>query len=51
VSDGNGFDKESNELLVIWQGGKQHLAFASKDEISRQLIDLIVDRYVTFNKS
>ena len=47
----NGFDKESNELLVIWQGGKQHLAFASKDEISRQLIDLIVDRYIAINES
>ncbi|MFT5549527.1 MAG: phosphopantothenoylcysteine decarboxylase/phosphopantothenate--cysteine ligase, partial [Candidatus Azotimanducaceae bacterium] len=26
VSDDNGFDKESNELLVLWSGGKQNLA-------------------------
>jgi phosphopantothenoylcysteine decarboxylase/phosphopantothenate--cysteine ligase len=47
VSDDNGFDKESNELL---SGGKQNLAFASKDVIANQLIDLIVDRYIAMNK-
>jgi len=51
VSDDNGFDKESNELLVLWSGGKQHLAFASKDEIANQLIDLIVHRYIDTNKN
>jgi phosphopantothenoylcysteine decarboxylase/phosphopantothenate--cysteine ligase len=50
VSDDNGFDKESNELLVLWSGGKQNLAFASKDVIANQLIDLIVDRYIAMNK-
>jgi phosphopantothenoylcysteine decarboxylase/phosphopantothenate--cysteine ligase len=50
VSYDNGFDKESNELLVLWSGGKQNLAFASKDVIANQLIDLIVDRYIAMNK-
>ena len=51
VSDGNAFDKESNELLVLWPDGKQNLAFASKDEIASQLIDLIVARYTATNES
>lgn len=46
VSDGNAFEKDNNELLVLWPGGKQNLAFASKDEIACQLIDLIADRYI-----
>jgi phosphopantothenoylcysteine decarboxylase/phosphopantothenate--cysteine ligase len=50
VSDDNGFDKESNELLVLWSGGKQNLAFACKDVFANQLIDLIVDRYIAMNK-
>jgi phosphopantothenoylcysteine decarboxylase/phosphopantothenate--cysteine ligase len=51
VGDGNAFDKECNELLVLWPGGKQNLAFASKDEIARQLIDLIAGRHITINES
>ena len=51
VSEGNAFDKESNELLVLWPDGKQNLAFASKDEIASQLIDLIVARYTATNES
>jgi phosphopantothenoylcysteine decarboxylase/phosphopantothenate--cysteine ligase len=46
VSDTNGFEKDSNELLVMWPGGKQGLPLASKDQIASQLIDLIADRYV-----
>jgi phosphopantothenoylcysteine decarboxylase/phosphopantothenate--cysteine ligase len=51
VSDGNAFDKESNELLVLWPDGKQNLAFASKDDIASQLIDLIASRYMAINES
>ena len=51
VSDGNAFDKESNELLVLWPDGKQSLAFASKDDIASQLIDLIASRYMAINES
>jgi phosphopantothenoylcysteine decarboxylase/phosphopantothenate--cysteine ligase len=51
VSDGNAFDKESNELLVLWPDGKQNLAFASKDDIASQLIDLIAGRYMAINES
>jgi phosphopantothenoylcysteine decarboxylase/phosphopantothenate--cysteine ligase len=51
VGDGNAFEKEYNELLVLWPGGEQNLAFASKDEIARQLIDLIAGRYLAVNQS
>jgi phosphopantothenoylcysteine decarboxylase/phosphopantothenate--cysteine ligase len=51
VSDGIAFDKDSNELLVLWAGGKKNLAFASKDEIAGQLIDLITDRYLAHSES
>lgn len=51
VSDGNTFEKECNELLVLWPGGKQNLAFASKDEIAVQLIDLISSRYLATKES
>ena len=51
VSNGSAFEKESNELLVLWSGGRQNLAFASKDEIARQLIDLIAGRYIATNES
>ncbi len=51
VSDGNAFEKECNELLVLWPGGKQNLALASKDEIAIQLIDLIAGRYIAIDES
>ncbi|MFT5809652.1 MAG: phosphopantothenoylcysteine decarboxylase/phosphopantothenate--cysteine ligase [Gammaproteobacteria bacterium] len=50
VSDGHAFEQDSNELLVLWPGGKQNLAFASKDEIASQLIDLIACRYIAINE-
>ena len=46
VSDGNAFDKDINELLVLWRGGEQSLPLASKDQIATQLIDLIAVRYL-----
>jgi phosphopantothenoylcysteine decarboxylase/phosphopantothenate--cysteine ligase len=47
VSGGNAFEKDNNELLVLWSGGEQSLPFATKDEIANQLIDLIAGRYFT----
>jgi phosphopantothenoylcysteine decarboxylase/phosphopantothenate--cysteine ligase len=51
VGDDRGFDKEYNELLVLWSGGEKKLALASKDDIARQLIDLIVNCYIFKNKT
>ena len=46
VSDKSiGFDSDNNELLVLWPGGKEHLAHAGKGEIARQLIALIAARF------
>ncbi len=42
--EGLGFDSNDNELYVLWKGGEQHLAKASKDVIARQLIGLVADR-------
>jgi phosphopantothenoylcysteine synthetase/decarboxylase len=51
VGDDRGFEKECNELLVLWSGGEKKLALASKDDIARQLIDLIVNCYIFKNKT
>tara|TARA_Y100000590_G_scaffold449289_1_gene587171 strand:- start:763 stop:1467 length:705 start_codon:yes stop_codon:yes gene_type:complete len=42
---GLGFESVENELHVLWVGGEQLLAKASKDLIARQLISLIAKRY------
>jgi phosphopantothenoylcysteine decarboxylase/phosphopantothenate--cysteine ligase len=40
-----GFESDTNELLVLWPGGKQLLTLDDKNEIARQLIDLFADHY------
>jgi phosphopantothenoylcysteine decarboxylase/phosphopantothenate--cysteine ligase len=46
VGDGNsGFETDFNQLEVFWPQGRQSLERASKTEIAKQLIDLIVERY------
>ncbi len=44
-----GFGTDSNEVLLLWEDGKQILPLASKPEIARQLIDILADRYVKIN--
>ena len=44
-----GFENDTNEVLLLWQGGKQLLPLTSKIEIARQLIDLLADRYLAKN--
>ena len=51
VSNGSAFEKDSNELLVLWPGGEQSLPLASKDEIASHLIDLIADRFIIRSKT
>ncbi|MDZ4348045.1 MAG: bifunctional phosphopantothenoylcysteine decarboxylase/phosphopantothenate--cysteine ligase CoaBC [Xanthomonadaceae bacterium] len=41
---GQGFDAESNALTVFWCGGKAELPAASKCDIARELLTLIVQR-------
>jgi len=40
-----GFESDTNELLVLWPGGKQMLSMNHKSEIAKQLIDLLADHY------
>jgi phosphopantothenoylcysteine decarboxylase/phosphopantothenate--cysteine ligase len=45
VADGQGFDREDNELQVLWPGGGRLLERAPKQRLAEQLIDLIAERY------
>ena len=45
VGDGLGFDVEENALEVFWPGGTQSLATAPKENLARQLMEIIVTRY------
>ncbi len=45
VSEGRGFDRDENELLVLWPGGRARLELAGKGRLARELMGLIADRY------
>ncbi|HHH38343.1 MAG TPA: bifunctional phosphopantothenoylcysteine decarboxylase/phosphopantothenate--cysteine ligase CoaBC [Sedimenticola sp.] len=45
VGSGQGFDRDDNTLRVLWPGGERDLGTASKEDLARQLIDLIGERY------
>ncbi|MCG6891195.1 MAG: bifunctional phosphopantothenoylcysteine decarboxylase/phosphopantothenate--cysteine ligase CoaBC [Gammaproteobacteria bacterium] len=46
VADGSGgFETDVNRLEVFWPGGGHSIAQASKQEVAKQLIDLIGERY------
>ena len=46
VGDGNGgFEADVNRLEVFWNGGGQSIARADKQEVAKQLIELISERY------
>ncbi|MGH8501662.1 MAG: bifunctional phosphopantothenoylcysteine decarboxylase/phosphopantothenate--cysteine ligase CoaBC [Gammaproteobacteria bacterium] len=47
VGAGRGFECEDNALEVFWPGGHQSLPSASKDQLARELIGLIAQRYRT----
>ncbi len=40
-----GFDQDENQVLCLWDGGREQLPLAPKRELARQIIDLIVRRY------
>jgi phosphopantothenoylcysteine decarboxylase/phosphopantothenate--cysteine ligase len=39
------FDADENEVVVLWNDGRQPLPKSSKPELARQLVDLIASRY------
>jgi phosphopantothenoylcysteine decarboxylase/phosphopantothenate--cysteine ligase len=46
VADGSGgFETDVNRLEVFWPGGRHSIPQASKQEVAKQLIDLIGERY------
>jgi phosphopantothenoylcysteine decarboxylase/phosphopantothenate--cysteine ligase len=45
VGDGLAFDCDDNALTVYWQSGKQELCKCSKQDLARQLVQLINERY------
>ena len=45
VGDGLAFDSDENELIVLWPGGSRRLAQKSKDELARELVAIIAERY------
>jgi phosphopantothenoylcysteine decarboxylase/phosphopantothenate--cysteine ligase len=40
-----GFESDTNELIVIWPDGQRLLTLNDKNEIAKQLIDLVADHY------
>ncbi len=42
---GTGFDSENNKLHVYWNGGDRELPLASKAELARELVALIMEHY------
>jgi phosphopantothenoylcysteine decarboxylase/phosphopantothenate--cysteine ligase len=46
VGDGSsGFEADVNRLEVFWGGGGHSIARADKQEVAKQLIELIGERY------
>ena len=39
------FDSDDNEVVVLWNGGRQPYPKLSKTELARRLIDLVASRY------
>ena len=39
------FDREDNELLVLWPGGRRELALQSKADLAREFVALLAERY------
>jgi phosphopantothenoylcysteine decarboxylase/phosphopantothenate--cysteine ligase len=39
------FDADDNEVIVLWQDGRQALPKLSKQELARQLVDIVATRY------
>ena len=45
VGDGSGFETDVNQLDVFWPDGSAPIEQASKTEVARRLIELVVERY------
>ncbi|HXH03879.1 MAG TPA: bifunctional phosphopantothenoylcysteine decarboxylase/phosphopantothenate--cysteine ligase CoaBC [Candidatus Competibacteraceae bacterium] len=45
VGEGKGFERDHNALHVLWEGGGVELPLADKNELGRQLVAVIAERY------
>jgi phosphopantothenoylcysteine decarboxylase/phosphopantothenate--cysteine ligase len=45
VGDGRGFNQDSNAVDVFWRTGDQSFALTSKQDLARDLVELIAERY------
>ena len=45
AAEQTGFESDTNELAVIWPDGQRLLTLNDKNEIAKQLIDLVAERY------
>lgn len=45
AAEQTGFESDTNELIVIWPDGQRLLALKDKNEIAKQLIDLVAEHY------
>lgn len=51
VGDGLAFDCDDNALTVYWKDGKQELCKCSKQDLAKQLVQLINERYCSSQSS
>lgn len=45
VNAQQGFEKDDNALLVLWDGGKTQLPMQTKSQLAVRLVDMIADRF------
>jgi phosphopantothenoylcysteine decarboxylase/phosphopantothenate--cysteine ligase len=45
------FDREDNALLMLWSGGRRELSLKSKDELAREFIGVVAERYLADRRS
>ena len=43
--EGQGFNSDNNAVTLFWQGGREELPLASKQELARRLMAMVFDKY------
>ncbi len=51
VGDGKAFDRDENELQVLWEGGEKHLGPLNKRELAVRLVELISERFIANHRA
>lgn len=45
VGEGKGFDNDQNEVSIYWQAGERSLGLADKQELARDILKLVAERF------